>query len=101
VVAEGPGRLVTGEPIYYIAYVTSEIVAIDREGIGKGDPLWGEMQALWVQRRETLDPRSFRFVAIDARSMAGVSGYETRRSVFVSLGEMWQSAAVAHFVLED
>ena len=98
---EGPGQLATGEPLYYIAYVTSESIPHDRKKLGGFDPLWGEIQALWVQRRETLDPAAFRYVVIDARSMAGVSGYETRRTVFVSLGDSWQSMARAQFVLDE
>jgi hypothetical protein len=101
IVEEGPGNTPSGDPIYYIAYITEERIELSETfgERGMGDPLWAEMQALGLQRQQTVDPATYRLLVIDARRRPGSREDPARRSIFESQDGKWERWRAAHFVL--
>jgi hypothetical protein len=103
IVAERPDTTTGGDRLYYIAYVTDESVEflgeLNANQRGYGDALWGEMQALGLQRQKTLDPAAFRYLVIDGRRHPGTPDAPARRTVFESENGKWVSYRFSHFVL--
>ena len=100
IMSEGVGEMTSGERFYYIAYATHEEVADLRPG-AVVDPLWGEMQALWKQRRSTLDAAEYAFVILDARAFPGTPGSRTRRIQYESEKGRWKEHPASGVVLEE
>lgn len=99
IMAEGSGVSSSGERFYYIAYMTREEVPNPEPD--SMYPLWGEMQALWKQRRLALDPARYDLVFLDARVFPGTSGSRTRRAVYRSEKGHWSWDEVASTVFEE
>jgi len=106
IMSEGSGAFASGERFYYIAYMTEEDVPDTKpypesgKQEGFDDPLWGEMQSLWQQRRPSLDPAEYAMVIMDARVFPGTPGSKTRRVMYVSRDGHWYWEQVASIVFE-
>ena len=106
IMSEGSGAFASGERFYYIAYMTEEDVPDTKpypesgKKEGFDDPLWGEMQSLWQQRRPSLDPAEYAMVIMDARVFPGTPGSKTRRVMYVSRDGHWHWEQVASVVFE-
>lgn len=101
IVAEWGGALDSGDRLYYVSYITEEAIEIPSPFGYRdmGDPLYGELWALGLQRQKHVDPAIYRFLVIDGRRHPGTQTDPARRIVFESENGKW-SRRFAHFVLE-
>ena len=101
IVSEWGGAIASGDRLYYVAYITKETIEIPSafEKRDMGDPLYGELWALGLQRQKHADPAVYRFLVIDGRHHPGTQTDPARRIIFESEDGKW-SRRFAHFVLE-